>query len=68
MTQYALVQDDAIVEGPGPLPDVWNDGDRDWDLRPMTDPELAELGWLPLVETERPPDTPTQHRTTPSRS
>ena len=57
MTQYALVQADVIVEGPGALPDVWNDGTRDWDLRPMTDPELAALGWLPLVETPRPVDT-----------
>ena len=56
---YALVQNDAIVEGPGALPDVWNDGTRDWDLRPMSDPELAELGWLPVTATPRPPDTDT---------
>ena len=56
---YALVQGDAIVEGPGALPDVWNDGTRDWDLRPITDPELAELGWFPVVEVPRPPDTET---------
>jgi hypothetical protein len=55
---YALVQNDAIVEH-GPLPDVWNDGTRDWDLRPMTDPELADLGWLPVMELPRPEDTTT---------
>ena len=56
--QYALVQDDVIVSY-GALPDVWNDGERDWDLRPMSDVELAELGWLPVTTVERPPDTET---------
>ena len=56
---YCLVQDDTIVEGPGPLPDVWNDGTRDWDLRPMSDAELADLGWLPVTEVPRPSDTET---------
>ena len=56
---YALVQNDIIIEGPGALPDVWNDGTRDWDLRPMSDPELAELGWLPVTTTPRPADTET---------
>ena len=53
---YALVQNGAIVEH-GALPDVWNDGTRDWDLRPMSDAELAELGWLPVTTTPRPADT-----------
>ena len=56
---YALVEGDTIVEGPGPLPDVWNDGERDWDLRPMDDAELAELGWYEVVTVPRPPDTET---------
>ena len=56
---YCLVQDNVIVEGPGALPDVWNDGERDWDLRPMSDPELAELGWLPVTTVPRPADTET---------
>jgi len=55
---YALVENDTILQY-GPLPPVWNDGERDWDLRPMTDPELAALGWLALVVVPRPPDTPT---------
>ena len=62
MTQYALVEDDAITQY-GALPDVWNDGQRDWDLRPMEDPELAELGWLPVAEAPRPPDTATDTTT-----
>jgi hypothetical protein len=53
---YALVEGDTIAET-GPLPDVWNDGERDWDLRPMSDAELAELGWYPVTSTPRPPDT-----------
>ena len=56
---YCLVQNDAIVEGPGALPDVWNDGERDWDLRPMNNSELAELGWYEVQTTERPPNTDT---------
>ena len=56
MTHYALVQNDAIVQH-GALPQVWNDGSRDWDLRPMTDQQLAELGWFSVVETPRPADT-----------
>ena len=58
MTQYALVQDDTIIQY-GDLPKVWNDGKRDWDLRPMSDEELAELGWLPVVTTPKPTDTAT---------
>ena len=54
---YCLVQNDTIVEGPGPLPPVWNDGERDWDLRPMSDAELAELGWYEVTTVPRPPDT-----------
>lgn len=56
---YALVQNETIIES-GALPPVWNDGTRDWDLRPMDDPELAALGWLPVASTPRPPDTATQ--------
>ena len=56
---WALVEGDTIVEGPGSLPDVWNDGERDWDLRPMTAAELAELGWYEVVTVPRPPDTET---------
>lgn len=59
MTIYALVQHDAIVQVGLPMNGVWNDGERDWDLRGMSDPELAALGWLPVVETPRPPDTDT---------
>lgn len=55
---YALVQNDTIIEVGFPPP-VWNDGERDWDTRPMTDAELAELGWLVVVTTERPPNTDT---------
>ena len=58
MTQYALVEDDTLVTY-GPLPTTWYDGERYWDLRGKTDPELATLGWLPVVETPRPPDTET---------
>ena len=57
MSSYCLVQNDTIVEGPGGLPDVWNDGARDWDLRPMDAAQLAELGWFEVIETERPPNT-----------
>jgi hypothetical protein len=55
---YALVQANAVVQY-GPLPQVWNDSARDWDLRPMSDTELAALGWLPVVVVARPPDTAT---------
>jgi hypothetical protein len=53
---YALVQNDVIVQTGYPPP-VWNDGERDWDTRQMSDAELAELGWLVIVATERPPNT-----------
>lgn len=57
---YALVQSDAIVPGSiGLLPDTWNDGTRDYDLRPLSDPELADLGWMPVMVLPRPPDTAT---------
>ena len=57
---YALVENDTIVDGTvGALPDVWNDGTRDWDLRPMDAAQLSELGWYEVVTTERPPDTDT---------
>jgi hypothetical protein len=55
---YALVQNNVIIQY-GALPQVWNDGNRDWDLRPMSDPELATLGWLPVVIVPRPPNTAT---------
>ena len=55
---YALVQNDIIVH-PGPMPPVWNDGQRDWDMRSLSGDELAALGWLPIVYTDRPPNTET---------
>jgi hypothetical protein len=55
---YALVQNDLIVN-PGPMPPVWNDGQRDWDMRALSDEELAVLGWFPIVYLDRPPNTPT---------
>ena len=59
MSDYALIQDNTIVEVVGTLPNVWNDGTRDWDLRPMTDAELAAIGWHLVVTTPKPADTDT---------
>jgi hypothetical protein len=56
---YALVRNNAIVLDRLPRSGVWNDGNRDWDLRPMSDAQLAALGWLPIVTVERPADTAT---------
>ena len=58
MITYALVQNDSIIQY-GPLPAVWNDGERDYDLRPLSDAELANLGWYPVATVQRPPDTDT---------
>ena len=55
---YALVQDNSMVQQ-GSLPIVWYDGERDWDLRPMSDVELAELGWYLITIVNRPPNTDT---------
>lgn len=55
---YAHVTN-GVIDHQGPLPPVWNDGERDWDLRPMSDEELAELGWFAVVYTDRPPNTDT---------
>jgi hypothetical protein len=56
---YALVRDNAAERDRLPRSGVWNDGTRDWDLRPMSDAQLAALGWLPIVTVERPADTAT---------
>jgi hypothetical protein len=56
---YALVQQDTITQVGFPSNGVYNDGTRDWDLRTMSDPELAAIGWLPVTTTSRPPDTAT---------
>jgi len=55
---YALVQNDTIAQTGG-LPETWWDGTRYWDLRPMTSPDLAALGWHEVVDTPRPADTAT---------
>jgi hypothetical protein len=57
---YAHVTDDTI-DYVGALPEIWNDGTRDWDLRPddITPEQLAEIGWYEVVRVQRPPDTET---------
>jgi len=58
MSDYALVQDNTIVEW-GPLPGIWVHEGNQYNLQGMSDSELAALGWLPVVETDRPPNAPT---------
>jgi len=58
MSDYALIQDNQIVQV-GSVPQVYNDGTRDWDTRGMSDAELAAIGWLPVITTPRPADTDT---------
>ena len=57
MTTYALIKAGQIIET-GPLPTIWWDGERYWDLRDgQVDP--ATLGWLPIEPVARPADTET---------
>lgn len=54
---YALIRAGQIIET-GPLPTIWHDGTRWWDLRDgQVDP--ASLGWLPIEAVPRPADTAT---------
>ena len=58
MSNYVLVQNNEIIED-GPVPPVWNDGERDWDMRGMSDTELAGLGWYKVIEVPQPVNTET---------
>ncbi len=58
MTTYALIQNEAIQQI-GPLPKIWNDGTRYWDLRDPSQVDLTALGWLEVVQVARPADTAT---------
>ena len=53
---YALVLN-GVIEQVGDLPKIWWDGARYWDFRDPGLVDLAALGWLPVNETARPPDT-----------
>ena len=56
---YALVDNDLVVRVGFPPNGVWNDGSRDWDVANMSQSDLAAIGWLPVVETPKPPATDT---------
>lgn len=56
MTLYAHLTAGQI-DHTGPLPQTWNDGTRDWDLRPGDPDTLAAAGWHPVTPTDRPADT-----------
>ena len=58
MTLYAHLTAGQI-DHTGPLPQTWNDGTRDWDLRPGDPDTLAAAGWHPVTPTDRPADTAT---------
>lgn len=52
MTLYAHLTAGQI-DHTGPLPQTWNDGTRDWDLRPGDPDTLAAAGWHPVTPRRR---------------
>lgn len=57
MTEYVYVENSTVVEGPRNLPKAWKNISG---FDTLSDPELKELGWYPVVNKGRdlkPSDT-----------